>query len=58
MDVGRNRELQAHIFPLHGCERVVGAVRLGGERTGAERHFVADDDFRFLVVEGHEAGRR
>ena len=58
VNVRRHRQRDADVFALNGRERVVGAVRVRRERAGSERHFLADEDFRFFVVERQDARRR
>ncbi len=58
VNVRRHRQRDADVFALDRRERVVGAVGIRRERTGSERHFLTDEDFRFFVVERQDARRR
>ena len=57
VDVRGDLEGNADILPLDGGERIAGAGGIGGVGTGLERHVLADEDFRALVVQGQQAGR-
>ena len=60
VDLRRDLQARADLFALDRLKRVHGALVRAGVRELArqERHFLADADFGFLVVERHDVRRR
>ncbi|CRQ73801.1 hypothetical protein PAERUG_P45_London_17_VIM_2_12_12_01289 [Pseudomonas aeruginosa] len=57
-DVRRDLEGHPDILALDSGERIARTAGAGGVAAGLERHVLADQDFRLLVVQGQQARRR
>src|SRR3546814_9838243 len=56
VDLRGDFQLDAHVLALDGAERV--GVGVAEHLAGSDRHFLADQDPRRPVVEGHDRRRR